>query len=77
MIDPKGKNILIVDDIIDTGGTLFWCKEHLIKKEPASIQIACMLDKKERRKHNIEAEYVGYVVSKKLYLLLSSTHIIL
>ena len=65
MLDPKGKHVLVVDDIIDTGGTLFWCKDHLTKKDPASIQIACMLDKKERRKHAVEADYVGYDVSVK------------
>ena len=63
VLDPKGMHVLVVDDIIDTGGTLFWCKEHLTKKEPASIQIVCMLDKKERRKHAVEADYVGYDVS--------------
>ena len=63
VIQPQA--ITDVDDIIDTGGTLFWCKDHLTKKDPASIQIACMLDKKERRKHAVEADYVGYDVSVK------------
>ena len=65
MVDPVGKHVLVVDDIIDTGGTLLWCKEHLMQKNPASIQIACMLDKKERRKHAVEADYVGYVIPNK------------
>jgi hypoxanthine phosphoribosyltransferase len=65
MIDPRGKHVLVVDDIIDTGGTLAWCKKHLAEKSPASVRIACMLDKKERRTADVEADFVGFDIPNK------------
>eukprot|EP00501_MAST-03F_sp_TOSAG23-6_P001427 GSMAST32.ASY1.ANO1.1483.1 assembled CDS len=64
-LNPEGQHVLVVDDILDTGGTLLWCKKHLAAKNPASFQIAVMLDKKERRAHEIEADYVGYSIPNK------------
>ena len=48
--DPIGKHVLVLEDLIDTGITLKWIKEHIASKSPASVRIACLLDKKERRK---------------------------
>jgi len=60
--NPEGKHILILDDLIDTGNTLSWVKGHLKSKKCASIKIACLLDKKERRAagNKIEVDYVGF-----------------
>lgn len=64
----KGKDVIIVEDIIDTGRTLFYLKEHLLKQEPNSLKICTLLDKKERRVKEIEADYVAFNVPDKFVL---------
>jgi hypoxanthine phosphoribosyltransferase len=59
-VDPHGKHILVVEDLIDTGKTLKWMKEHLQTKAPASVRIACLLDKAERREVDVEVDFVGW-----------------
>jgi hypoxanthine phosphoribosyltransferase len=58
-IDPKGRDILIIEDLIDTGNTLKWIREHLKTKHPNSVKMVCLLDKKARRTVEVEVEYVG------------------
>lgn len=58
--DVKGKDILIVEDILDTGKTLTTVKAMLIERGANSVEIATMLDKKEGRLLPIEAKYIGY-----------------
>jgi len=58
----KGKDVLIVDDIIDTGHTLKKVIEHLEEKEPNSIKVCVMLDKPSRRQVDLEPDYVGYEI---------------
>lgn len=59
-IDIKGKDIIIVEDILDTGNTLFYIKNYLNDKyEPASIRICTLFDKPSRRKKDIKADYSG------------------
>lgn len=55
-----GKDVLIVEDIVDTGITLKYLKEYLLSRKPKSLKIVCLLDKPERRKAEIYAEYVGF-----------------
>ena len=63
--DITGKNVLIVEDIIDSGLTLAYLKEYLAKRNPKSIKIVTMLSKPARRKADIEADYTGFVVDDK------------
>ncbi len=56
----KGKDILIVEDIVDSGKTLAYFIKLLEEKQPKSIKICTFLDKKERRQVDIEADYVGF-----------------
>ena len=58
--DIEGRDVIIVEDIIDSGKTLKYFVEHLKKRKPASIKICAFLDKKERREVEIEADYVGF-----------------
>lgn len=60
--EVEGKDILIVDDIIDSGFTLQKVVEHLNKKLARSIKICVMLDKPTRRKVNLEPDYVGFSI---------------
>jgi len=58
--NPEGKDILIVEDIIDSGVTLFHLKELLMARHPNSLRICCLLDKVARRKVDLKADYVGF-----------------
>ena len=58
----EGKDILIVEDIIDTGVTLKYLVEYLSARKPNSLEICCLLNKQERRKVNISAKYLGFEV---------------
>lgn len=60
--DVKGKDILIVDDIIDSGYTLKKVVEHLNTKDAKSVKICVMLDKPTRRKVDLEPDYVGFSI---------------
>lgn len=63
--DIAGKNVLIVEDIIDSGLTLAYLKEYLAKRNPKSIKIVTMLSKPARRKADLEADYTGFVIDDK------------
>ena len=60
--DISGRNIIIVEDILDSGNTLAFLKNYLMTKGAASITIATLLDKPARREKPIKADYVGFVV---------------
>jgi len=56
----EGKDILIVEDIIDSGLTLKYLKELLISRGPKSVKICTILNKKERRQENVKVDYIGF-----------------
>ena len=58
----EGKHLLIVEDILDSGNTLYYLKDVLSARCPASIRICTLLDKPERRCKPIKADYVGFTV---------------
>lgn len=60
--DVKGKHVLIVDDIVDSGNTMKKVVEFIEKKEPKSIKICVMLDKPSRREADISPDYVGFTI---------------
>lgn len=60
--DIEGKDVLIVDDIMDSGNTLKNIKEYLLKKNPKSIKTCVMLDKPCRREVDIVPDYFGYEI---------------
>ncbi|HQE81258.1 MAG TPA: hypoxanthine phosphoribosyltransferase, partial [Syntrophorhabdaceae bacterium] len=57
--DIEAKDVIIVEDIVDSGITLKCIKEMLLKRNPKSLKICALLDKKARRQVEIEADYVG------------------
>ncbi len=58
-VDIKGKNLLIVEDIVDTGVTLYNVKNVLLERGAESVGICSFLDKPSRRRANITADYIG------------------
>jgi hypoxanthine phosphoribosyltransferase len=60
--DIKGKDIVIVEDIIDSGLTLNYLKKYLMQKGPSSIKICTLLDKPERRKSDVKVDYIGFTI---------------
>lgn len=60
--DVSGKNVLIVEDIIDSGRTLNWIRELLIARNARSVRIAALVDKKARRAVEVPCEYVGFTI---------------
>lgn len=60
--DIGGRHIIVVEDILDSGNTLFFLKNYLFTKGAASVTIATLLDKPARREKPIVADYVGFEV---------------
>jgi hypoxanthine phosphoribosyltransferase len=58
----KGKNVIIVEDILDTGLTLTFLKKILGAHQPRALKLATLLDKPSRRKMPVEADYVGFKI---------------
>lgn len=60
--DIRGKNVLIVEDILDTGKTLYNVKEMLEKRDAKSVKIVTLLDKEEGRVFDMKADYSGFKI---------------
>ncbi len=62
--DIRGRHVIILEDIFDTGRSLDFCYKHLLSKEPASLKICTLLDKPERREPSItlQADYIGFTI---------------
>jgi hypoxanthine phosphoribosyltransferase len=56
----EGKDVIVIEDIIDSGRTLKFLADELRAREPRSLKICCLLDKKSRREVEFEADYVGF-----------------
>ena len=63
--DIKGKHVLLVEDIIDSGFTVDSLKRRLLERGPASLKVCALLDKPDRRKVQIEADYAGFRIPNK------------
>ena len=61
-IDIEGKNVLVIDDILDTGRTLAFVKDYLIVKSPKTIKLCTLLDKPSRKTSKVTVDYVGFSV---------------
>lgn len=63
-VDIKGRHVVILEDIFDTGSSLTYTYNHLMNKNPASLKICTFLDKPSRRKPGItlKPDYIGYTI---------------
>lgn len=64
----EGKNVIIVEDIVDTGVTLKYLKNYLLARSPRSLKICTMLDKPERRLVDLEPEYKLFCVPNEFVI---------
>ena len=62
--DIKGRHVLVLEDIFDTGNSLDFTVKHLLAKEPASVKVCTLLDKPERRNPDItlKPDYIGFTI---------------
>ncbi|HCG02135.1 MAG TPA: hypoxanthine phosphoribosyltransferase [Chloroflexi bacterium] len=62
MTDVRGKPVLVLDDIIDTGFTMEWILRYLELKNPGVVRVATLLDKPARREYDLHIDYIGFTV---------------
>jgi len=58
----EGRNVIVIEDIIDSGRTLSYLLENLSDRRPAVLRLAAMLDKPDRRVTNVSVDYTGFVI---------------
>jgi hypoxanthine phosphoribosyltransferase len=63
--DLEGRDVVIVEDIVDTGLTLTYLQDILRARAPRNLRTACLLSKPSRRKVNVRVEYVGFTIEDK------------
>ncbi|MCF1428200.1 MAG: hypoxanthine phosphoribosyltransferase [Shewanella sp.] len=61
--DINGRDVLIVEDLIDSGNTLAKIREMLLLREPKSLALCTLLDKPERREVDVHVDFVGFTIS--------------
>jgi len=64
----EGRDVLIVEDIVDTGLTLHYLVENLLSRKPASLKVCCCLDKPSRRKSQVKVDYVGFSIPDEIVI---------
>ena len=57
----EGRDVLIIEDILDSGVTLYYLRDFLRQRKPASIRICTLFDKPARRKADIKSDYIGFI----------------
>jgi hypoxanthine phosphoribosyltransferase len=65
MTNIEGRNVLLVEDIVDSGRTLAHVLDMLRTREPKSLRVCVLLDKKERREVDVQVDYIGFDVPDK------------
>jgi hypoxanthine phosphoribosyltransferase len=60
--DIKGRDVLIVEDLIDSGNTLYKIREMLSLREPKSLALCTLLDKPERREVDVHVDFIGFTI---------------
>ena len=63
-IDLTGKEVLLVEDIVDTGSTLAWLRQYFKEHQAESVKMCALIDKYERREQEVVIDYAGFRVEK-------------
>ena len=58
----EGKNVIVIEDIIDSGRTLYYLLDVLQKRQPSSLKLCTLLDKPDRRVKDVKVDYVGFEI---------------
>jgi hypoxanthine phosphoribosyltransferase len=61
----EGRDVIVVEDIVDTGLTLHYLQEILLARGPRSVRTACLLSKPSRRKIDVKVDYIGFTIEDK------------
>ncbi len=69
VMDVSGKNVIVVEDILDSGYTMKNLLEYLKNKNPKTIRVATFIDKPARRAENVCADYVGVTMSEDHFIV--------
>lgn len=64
-VDVKNADVLVVDDILDTGRTLTFARKHLLEQGAHTVRLCALLDKPSRRVVPIEADFVGFTIEDR------------
>jgi hypoxanthine phosphoribosyltransferase len=60
--DVSGREVIVIEDIIDSGNSLDYIRRNLLSRDPRSLAICALLDKRERRECHVPVDYVGFVI---------------
>jgi hypoxanthine phosphoribosyltransferase len=66
--DIKNRDVILVEDIVDTGNTLTWIKSQLTNRHPSSLSVCVLLDKPDRREVFLKPEYTGKTIPNKFVI---------
>ena len=61
-MDPAGRDVIIVEDIIDSGNTLNFLQDYFTEKKANSVKLCTMLDKPDRREVDVNVDYTGFTI---------------
>jgi len=61
----EGRDVVIVEDIVDTGLTLHYLQDILLARGPRSLRTACLLSKPSRRKIDVKVDYIGFTIEDR------------
>ncbi|MCL2384095.1 MAG: hypoxanthine phosphoribosyltransferase [Oscillospiraceae bacterium] len=64
----EGKDVIVIEDIVDTGHTLKYILEYLKVRNPKTLKLCALLDKKERREVEVKVDYVGFEIPNKFVI---------
>src|SRR5918997_1701780 len=67
-VSIEGRNVLVVEDIIDSGLTLSYLLRNLEAREPASLEVCALMTKPERRENDVECRYVGFEIPNRFVI---------
>ncbi len=62
--EVKNRHLLLVEDIVDTGSTVRWLAKHFRDKGAASVRVCALIDKAERREHEVSIDYTGFSIAQ-------------
>jgi len=67
-VSVEGRNVLVVEDIVDSGLTLSYLLRNLEARDPASLEVCALLTKPERRENDVECRYVGFEIPNRFVI---------